>query len=200
MDIFSGVDETLLNWLILPLFIFTARVIDVSIGTVRIILVGKGIRGFAALLGFIEVLIWIIAIGQIMQNLSNFLNYIAYAGGFSCGTYVGVYLENKISIGKVVVRIITRRDATELYEHLIENNYHLTMLDAEGRFGDVKIIYLVLKRKEVTKLIQIINSYNSRSFYTIEDIRFVNDIDAIPKLNPYLMRLGNLRKVFTLRK
>jgi uncharacterized protein YebE (UPF0316 family) len=200
MEIFSGIDKDLVNFLILPLFIFFARIIDVSIGTIRIIFVSKGIRGLAAILGFIEVFIWIIAIGQIMQNLTNFLNYFAYAAGFATGTYFGVILENKISIGKVVVRIITRRDATELLEHLIKNNFHFTSADAEGRFGDVKIIFLVLNRKEIPTLIKKINEYNPRAFYTIEDIRFVNDMEAIPKLSPFSMRLQNLRRIFTPRK
>jgi uncharacterized protein YebE (UPF0316 family) len=166
----------------------------------RIIFVSKGIRGLAAILGFIEVFIWIIAIGQIMQNLSNFLNYFAYAAGFAAGTFAGIFIENKISIGKVVVRIITRRDASELLEHLIINDYHLTAADAEGRFGEVKIIFLVLNRKEVPILIKKINEFNPRAFYTIEDIRFVNDIEAIPKLSPFSLRLNNLRRMFTTRK
>jgi uncharacterized protein YebE (UPF0316 family) len=200
MDIFSGVDPTILHWVIMPLFIFCARIIDVSLGTIRIILVSKGIRGLAAVLGFIEVLIWIIAIGQIMQNLTNFMNYLGYASGFATGTYVGVFIENKLSIGKVVIRIITKRDSTDLLEYLLINDYHLTTMDAEGRFGNVKIIFLVLKRKEVPQLISIINRFNPNAFYTIEDVRFVNETSSIPKNNPFFLKLNNLRKAFTLRK
>jgi uncharacterized protein YebE (UPF0316 family) len=200
MNFFNGIEPELLNWVVLPLFIFFARIIDVSIGTIRIILVGKGIRGIATIAGFIEVFIWIIAIGQIMQNLDNFINYFAYASGFATGTYVGIFLENKISIGKVVVRIITRKDASELITHLSDDNYHLTSIDANGRYGPVKIIFLVLKRKEVSGLINIINKYNPKAFYTIEDVRFVNDLEYIPKTNPFFNRLTNLRRIFTLRK
>ncbi|MFH1051840.1 MAG: DUF2179 domain-containing protein [bacterium] len=200
MDIFSGIDPTIVNWLIMPLFIFFARIIDVSLGTIRIILVSKGIRGLAALLGFIEVFIWIIAIGQIMQNLNNFLNYFGYAAGFASGTYIGIFIENKLSIGKVLIRIITRKDATDLLEYLIIHDYHLTSMDAEGRFGDVKIIFLVLQRKDVHNLIRLINRYNPRAFYTIEDVRYVNDTIFIPKNNPFFLKLSNLRKIFTLRK
>lgn len=200
MEIFSGIEPTLLHWVIMPLFIFCARIIDVSLGTIRIILVSKGIRGVAAILGFFEVLIWIIAIGQIMQNLTNFLNYLGYAAGFATGTYVGVFIENKLSIGKVVIRIITKKDATELLEYLIIHDYHLTTMNAEGRLGDVKIIFLVLQRKEVPQLIKLINKYNPNAFYTIEDVRFVNETSNIPKNNPFFLKLNNLRRVFTLRK
>ena len=200
MNFFEGIEPELLNWVILPLFIFFARIIDVSIGTIRIILVGKGIRGIATIAGFIEVFIWIIAIGQIMQNLDNFLNYFAYASGFAAGTYIGIFLENKISIGKVVVRIITRKDASELISHLSDDDYHLTSFDADGRFGPVKIIFLVLRRKEVSELINVINKYNPKAFYTIEDVRFVNDLEYIPKAEPFFNRLTNVRRIFTLRK
>jgi len=182
------------------MFIFFARIIDVSLGTIRIILVSKGIRGIAALLGFVEVFIWIIAIGQIMQNLTNFFNYFGYAAGFASGTYIGVFIENKLSIGKVLIRIITPKDSTELLEYLVIHDYHLTTMDAEGRFGDVKIIFLVIQRKEVPTLITLINRYNPRAFYTIEDVRFVNETAQIPKNNPFFLKLSSLRKVFTLRK
>ncbi len=200
MDIFSGIDPTIVSWVILPLFIVVARIIDVSLGTVRIILVSKGVRGLAAILGFIEVFVWIIAIGQIMQNLNNFLNYLGYATGFALGTYIGIFIENKLSIGKVLIRIITRREATDLLDHLISQDYHLTSMDAEGRFGDVKIIFMVLQRKEVPSVISLINEYNPRAFYTIEDVRCVNDTALLSGNNPFFLKLSNLRKVFTLRK
>jgi uncharacterized protein YebE (UPF0316 family) len=200
MELFSGIEPTIVNWVLLPLFIFFARIIDVSLGTIRIILISKGIRGVAAMLGFVEVFVWIIAIGQIMQNLNNFVNYFGYAAGFASGTYIGIFIENKLSIGKVVVRIITPKDATELLEFLIIHDYHLTSMDAEGRLGDVKIIFLVLKRKEVPFLISLINKYNPRAFYTIEDVRFANETSNLPKNNPFFLKLNNLKKVFTLRK
>jgi len=199
MYLFSFIDSSILNWVIIPLFIFFARIIDVSLGTIRIILISKGIRGIAALLGFVEVFIWIIAIGQIMQNLTNFLNYFGYAAGFASGTYIGILIENKISIGKVIIRIIIPKDATELLEYLLIHDYHLTTMNAEGRLGDVKIIFLVMARKEVSFLISIINKYNPKAFYTIEDVRFVNETSIIQN-NPFFAKLRNLRKVFTLRK
>ncbi len=200
MDLFSGLNQELVKWFLLPLLIFLARILDVSIGTFRIVLVSKGIRGLAAIAGFVEVFIWIIAISQIFQNVNNFLNYFAYASGFATGTYVGLIIESKISIGKVVVRIITRRDATELIDLLINQDYHITVLDAKGRYGDVKVIFMVLQRKEIPKVIRIINEYNPRAFYTIEDIRYVNDLDSLKKINPLFLKFSNILKVFSARK
>jgi len=200
LDLFSGLNQELVKWFLLPLLIFLARILDVSIGTFRIVLVSKGIRGLAAIAGFVEVFIWIIAISQIFQNVNNFLNYFAYASGFATGTYVGLIIESKISIGKVVVRIITRRDATELIDLLINQDYHITVLDAKGRYGDVKVIFMVLQRKEIPKVIRIINEYNPRAFYTIEDIRYVNDLDSLKKINPLFLKFSNILKVFSARK
>jgi len=103
-------------WVILPILIFLARVCDVSIGTIRIIFVSKGIKYLATFLGFFEILIWLMAISQIMQNLTNVYYYLFYAGGFSTGIFVGILIDEKLSIGTVSVRIITRTDASKLIE------------------------------------------------------------------------------------
>lgn len=126
-------------------------------------------------MGFVEVIVWVIAIGQIMQNLNSWVNYVAYASGFAVGTYVGMIIEKRLSIGKVVLRIITKREADELVEHLFENDYHHTSMEADGRFGKVRIIFMALSRKQLPEVIKIINEYNPNAFYTIEDIRFVNE-------------------------
>ncbi|HPA70469.1 MAG TPA: DUF5698 domain-containing protein, partial [Bacteroidales bacterium] len=89
----------IVNYLLLPLFIFLARIFDVSLGTLRIIFVTKGMRIIAPLVGFFEVLIWLLAISRIMQDLDNWVSYIAYAGGFATGNFVGMYLEERLAIG-----------------------------------------------------------------------------------------------------
>jgi uncharacterized protein YebE (UPF0316 family) len=182
----------------IPVLILFARVIDVSIGTMRIILLSKGYRGYAGMLGFVESLVWITATVQIMQNLDSIYNYIAYAGGFGLGTYVGVLLEQKISIGKVIVRIITYKDNSLLVEKLREENYSMTTIDAEGRFGYVKVLFLVTDRRQVNKLAKLINEYHPKAFYTIEDIRYVN-ADEMKKQSP-VFRISRLRSAFNKRK
>ena len=85
-------------FVVVPILIFAARALDVSIGSVRVIFLARG-RRVAAILGFFEVLIWLVVITQIMQNLSNPVTYIAYAAGFATGTYVGILLEGKLALG-----------------------------------------------------------------------------------------------------
>ncbi len=97
------------NYVILPLLIAIARIMDVSVGTIRLIFVSRGYKYMAPALGFVEVIIWLLAIGQIMQQLDNFMSYIGYGAGFAMGNYIGIILVEKMSIGTVVVRIIPKK-------------------------------------------------------------------------------------------
>ena len=159
----------------LPLLIFFARILDVSIGTVRIILVSKGYKYLAPLLGFFEVLIWIIAIGKIMENLDRWYYYLFYAAGFATGNFIGIILEEKIALGYVGVRIVTKRSAKLLIEKMIETGYGITTIPAEGATGLVHVIFTTVKRKKLSDLIDMIKQFNPRAFYTIEDIKMVSD-------------------------
>lgn len=163
------------SYIIVPLLIVIAKIIDVSLGTIRIILVSKGSKSLAPLLGFFEVLVWLIAIGQVMQNLTNPVNYIAYAFGFSLGNYFGIIIEAKLALGQVVVRVITKLDATLLIKYLKEANFGVTIVDAIGAKGPVHMIFTVIKRTKIDNVVKIIKEYNPNSFYSIEDIRFVSD-------------------------
>ncbi len=164
----------LFNWLILPLLIFFSRIIDVTIGTIRIIFVSRGKKYLAPVLGFFEVLVWIVAISQVMQNLNNFACYFAYAAGFATGTFVGIIIEEKLAIGTLVVRVIVDKNEFELKEQLAKSGFGVTVVDAEGKNGDVKIIYTIIKRKELQEVVRIIEGCNSKAFYSIEDARKVN--------------------------
>lgn len=161
--------------LILPLLIFIARVMDVSLGTLRIIFISKGFKYLAPVVGFFEIMIWLLAIGQIFQNIANILYYIAYAGGFAMGTFVGISIENKLSIGTEIVRIITRKDATKLIEVLRSEGWEVTTSEAEGVDGRVKVIYTIIDRHDLFNVIETIKKYNPHAFYSVEDIKFVSE-------------------------
>lgn len=167
-------NSEIFTFIVLPLFIFLARIVDVSLGTLRIIFVTKGMRHIAPLVGFVEVLIWIIAISRIMQNLDNWLCYIAYAAGFASGNFMGMIIEEKLAIGHEMVRIITRKDATNLINELRENGYGVTSVKAEGIDGEVAVIYLIVRRSMIKDVLGIINRNNPRALYTVEAIKYVN--------------------------
>jgi len=163
--------------IVVPILIFLARILDVSLGTLRIILVSRGNRATASILGFFEVFIWLLAISQIIQNLTDIENYIAYAAGFAAGTYIGMTIERRLAIGKLMVRIIIPREHSDLIVYLIAQNYKITYLDAEGTLGHRTIIFMIVRRSSLKKLIKIIKEYSPKAFYTVEDVRMVRDPD-----------------------
>ncbi|MDY0103522.1 MAG: DUF2179 domain-containing protein [Lentimicrobium sp.] len=175
LSLFFDTDSTLFTWFILPLLIFLARIGDQSIGTVRLIFLSKGQKLLAPLLGFFEVIIWLIAVSQIMKHLDNVLAYVAYGGGFAMGNYIGIVLEERLSIGNVLIRIIPKKDTSELIQFLRENNYGVTSVKAEGSRGEVDIVFTIIKRKSVEHVVSIINKFNPNAFYTIEDVRSINE-------------------------
>lgn len=187
-------DSELFGWVVLPLLIFLARVVDVSMQTVRIVFVSRGNRILAPLLGFFEVMIWLAAIGQIMRNLDNVLCYVAYGGGFAAGTYIGMVIEEKLAIGTCLVRVITQRDASALIGALRAADYGVTHLPAEGMRGKVSIVYSVVRRSCVPEVVRIIEEFNPRAFYTIETVRSVRE-GVFPLPQAAELPLGSLRRL-----
>jgi len=175
IDLISFYNSDLFKWMILPVLIFLARMTDVSLGTLRIIFVSHGLKYIAPLVGFVEINIWLLAIGQIMQNLNNMVTSLAYAGGFATGAFVGMLIEEKLSIGMVMVRIICKHDTTELVKSLREANYGVTTHDAEGINGPVKIIFAVIRREDLHEVLARIHKIHPHAFYAVEDIRSVGE-------------------------
>ena len=171
----SFFDSDLFSYVLIPLFIFLARICDVSIGTMRIIFVSKGKRNIAPILGFFEVLIWITAISKIMQNLDNYVNYIAYAAGFATGNFVGMILEEKLAMGIQMIRVFAHERGAELVQTLNGNGYGATVVEAHGAREKVHLIYTIVQRNELANVLGVINRFNPKAFYTIEDIKAVNE-------------------------
>jgi len=163
------------EWIILPLLIFFARICDVSLGTIRVIFISKGIKYLAPFIGFFEVIIWLLAIGQVMNNLTNVASYIAYGGGFATGTFVGMLIEEKISLGLTSIRIITKEDTGELIQYLRSQNYGVTTIDGEGGTGRVKMLFSIIKRQDLPHVLDIIKRYHANAFYSIEDVKSVSE-------------------------
>ncbi|MFH1642672.1 MAG: DUF2179 domain-containing protein [Nanoarchaeota archaeon] len=184
MDILNSGAYT---WIVMPILIFIARICDVSIGTIKLILISRGYKFIAPLLAFFEILIWLLAIRQIMLNLTNIFCYLAYAFGFAFGTFIGMFLEEKISLGKVIIRIITKKDAIELVKSLKDLKYKTTIIEGNGIDGKVRMVFSILDRKNIPKVVDTIKKFNPTAFYSIEDVRFVND--RIVENKPYFSNL-----------
>ncbi len=159
-------------WVILPILIFLSRITDVSLGTVRLIFVSRGMKYLAPIIGFFEVLIWILVIGQIMQNLSNPVCYIAYAGGFATGNFVGLLIAEKLSLGMVLIRVITPKEIGGLVECLKQKRYGVTSIDGQGANGPVEIVFTIVPRRDVGAVVELVKKFNSQAFYTIEEVDF----------------------------
>lgn len=179
-----------------PLFIFFARILDVSLGTLRIMFVSKGFRGKATMLGFVEVLIWIVIVAQIFSNLDNWLNYVAFAAGFATGNFVGMYIEEKMKMGIQIFRIIVGENSESLIDALKEENFRVTTLDGEGKYGPVKVIFTVAKRKRWHHLSNVVNEHAPNAFYSVEDVKHVSQMDeeVHPHQQDLITRMLKLKK------
>ena len=192
-DMFGNFDYY--SWVTLPLIIFISRVCDVSLGTLRHVFISKGFRKIVPLLGFFEVLIWIIVVAQVMKNLNNIACYLAWAGGFATGTYVGLWIEERLALGLQVIRIITNQNCDELLTALKQDDHGVTIVDAQGSQGAVKMIFTIIKRKNVQTVAEQINKYNPTAFYSVEDIKNANQGVFTHKTSE-----GIVRKMFPTRK
>jgi uncharacterized protein YebE (UPF0316 family) len=172
--IMEFLNTPLFDYVMLPLFIFFMRICDVTLDTMRIILMTKGYRKLAPVIGFFEVLIWIIAISRIMRNLDNWAGYVGYAGGFATGNFVGMWLDEKLAIGHEIIRVITKKDANQLADVLRKAGFGVTTVKATGMQGEVGVLYIIVNRRNIKQVISLIQLHNPNAFFTIESIHYVN--------------------------
>ncbi len=163
------------EFVILPILIFLARIADQSVGTLRLIFLARGIKFWVPVLGFCEVIIWLLAVGQILNDLTNWIAIIAYGAGFASGNLIGMWIDEKLSIGTLIVRVIPRFDASNLIADLASKDFGVTIMDASGSRGPVKIIMSTIKRKDLAAFIEIVHTHNPNAFYTVEDVKTVSD-------------------------
>jgi len=174
--------ETLLNKLdsvplLLPLAIMCARIIDVSIGTVRMIMVIRGKRLRAAVMGFFEVTIWLTAITAIISHIDNWLNVIFYGLGFATGNVVGMLIENKMAVGQQVVRFISPDEGDRIIRTLRAKGFGVTEVVASGHEGPVGFGLVISSRRKVPGLVSIISSVDPKAVVTVEDVRYSNIVE-----------------------
>jgi Uncharacterized protein conserved in bacteria len=158
------------QWL-LPVVIFFGRICDVTLGTLRIIFVSKGERYKAPVVGFFEVFIWVFIISQIFAHANGLVSYLAYAGGYAAGNFIGILVENKIAFGYVLFRVYSKKDGHQLAQLLNHENFGSTFIKGEGVISEVDIVETVVSRKSQQQVKKIIDNFDPSAFYLIEDIR-----------------------------
>jgi uncharacterized protein YebE (UPF0316 family) len=169
------INSDIFKWLIFPLTIFISRIIDVSLGTIRIIMVSKGRKELAMLIGFFEITIWLLISAQVIRSLDNIVFVLAYAGGFSAGNYIGVMIDEKIALGKLSVRLIIKSDPTELIHELKSEGYGVTYFKATGAKGKAYVIYSIIHRKKLEHFYEIVHNYKPKAFISVEETKTVKE-------------------------
>ncbi len=163
-------DSEIFSLVILPILIFIARVTDVTLGTVRIIFISRGRKFLAPIFGFFEVTIWLLAISQIMQNLTNIIYYLAFAAGYSLGNLVGILVEEKIALGTVIIRIIARENSKEFIENLRSCGYDVIVFEGQEDHETVNLLYTIIERKDINELMKNTEKF-SGALLSIDEIR-----------------------------
>jgi uncharacterized protein YebE (UPF0316 family) len=154
-----------------PLLIFVARIMDVSLGTLRIICITRGYRKLSVLFAFLEITIWVYAITSVVRHLDNFANVAAYAAGFATGNWVGMWIEQKLALGTQVMTLFSRGRAHAVAEGLRLADMAVTTLVGNGRDGPVSMCVAVLPRRGVHSVIKIAKNIDPDVQIAIADIR-----------------------------
>ncbi len=174
--------------------ILIARVADQTIGTLRVVFVAKGFKYLAPIVGFVESIIWLLAVSQILQHVDNVLCYVAYGLGFSIGSFIGITLEERMSLGRVILRVISTNHTPELIEEMRERRFGLTLVDGRGSNGPVKLLFSVIERKHIGDLVSLIQKWNPSAFYSIEEVKVAREGVFRPASSPLAMLGFGLRK------
>lgn len=159
---------------IYPVLIFSLKVPEICINTLRIILIAKGFKLYASVLTFIEASLWLTVLTLVFTKLDNPASIVAYAMGMAVGIYLGIVLEKKIALGVVLIRVITQLSAKELLKNLRKLGFRVTEVFGESNYGKVGILFAVVKRNNIRDFIEIVTRFNPKAFYTIEEINHVS--------------------------
>ena len=150
------------------LIIFSLRLADQSLGTMRALLVSKNKPIYAALIGLVESAIWIVAISQVIKDIDDPVLIGAYAAGFAAGTILGSYIERIVGVGNIIVRVFCPANSPSVAETLRENGHGVTVIDGEGKEGPVKIYLCVIPRRKLKSVLNMIEEINPNAYITTD--------------------------------
>lgn len=163
--------------MLIYVLIFFAKLVEVSLATVRNVLINRGEKLKGALIGFFEVMIWVLVVNQVLAGLSEDpLKLIVYCLAFACGNYLGVIIENKLAIGMACIQVVVKEERKEaLSEALRSRDFGVTIVKGEGKNGPVDVLMIYLKRKRSKEAIELIHEFSPKSLITINDIRHLRN-------------------------
>ncbi|MFA7361781.1 MAG: DUF5698 domain-containing protein [Candidatus Kapaibacterium sp.] len=164
--------------ILFAVMIMCLRIIDVSLGTIRMIITVQGKKYVAGAIGFFEVTIWVVAISSVMSQLDNWINVAAYSSGFALGTIIGITLEQKLGSGFVWLNIISMNYADDITELLRRDKFGVTLIPGEGASGGVTVLLVLIPRKRQKEVMQLIINIDPKAFVTMQS--------SIPNRGGYL--------------
>ncbi len=161
--------------ILLYAIIFFAKIFEVSIGTLRIVLVSKGQKAKAALIAFVECIIWVLVVSTVLVDItSDPIKVVIYCAAFAIGNYIGVTLENRLAMGLSSIQVITEvEEGNELAKLLRDNNFGVTVMKGEGKEKEKEILVLHLKRKRITEAVNLIHSQIENALITVNEVKVV---------------------------
>ncbi|MFC1660391.1 DUF2179 domain-containing protein [Gemmatimonadota bacterium] len=164
-----------------PLLIFFLRIGDVSLATVRMLLIMRNAKIWAPLIGFFEVMIWLFAAGTAIQHLESPWHVLGYAGGFAAGNLVGLLMEEKLAIGLASVQVFTRSQGTDLAEALRVFGHGVTQIQGRGKDGAVDLVISVIRRKDLAAVHQLVEDLTPDAFVSVEEPTAIHHGWLFPK-------------------
>jgi uncharacterized protein YebE (UPF0316 family) len=166
--------------LLSALGIFGLRILDVSVGTLRIGMLVRGKRRLAGIFSFFESLIWLTAAAQVLTSLDSPIKFVAYAAGYATGTVLGSTLERWLAVGNAIIRFVATPDSPDVASSLREVGYYVTVVNGSGRDGDVMIGFSVVPRKQVKEVVSLIQRINPKAHITLEETTTVRRVGIPP--------------------
>ncbi len=167
-----GIGSVILGAAALPLIILIARIVETSLETVRTIYINRGHANLAGWIGIAKTGIWLLSTGIVITNLGDYWNLFAYLAGYGLGTLAGMHIEKMISLGHVIVRLITPADPQSLITELSGLGYGMTRIEGSGSFSNtVTIIFMIVPRTELGRLLMVLSTQHPDILYTVEDVR-----------------------------
>ncbi|MFU8771682.1 MAG: DUF2179 domain-containing protein [Anaerolineales bacterium] len=153
------------------LMIFGLRLIDVPFGTIRVLMVARGRKRIAWISGFIQAMVYILAISAILMDIGNWMNIIGYAAGFATGNVIGIWVEERLAIGYTHLTIISSGRGAQISEHLRNAGYAVTSIPAWGKDGCVTMLDVSIIRKKARKVRELVEEVDEQAMVTAEHIR-----------------------------